>query len=167
MINRINIYKAILLVLLTLVLIFDIGSGVKVTFALLTICVLLLNSKKLLYFRDFILFIFPILSGIIFGLNTSKGLDIIKDIFYLISPMLYLLTGAALYRKVSLKFLLQAIIVLGILITFKKALVNVSYAGLMGLTNPFVARYGSGFRGEPTPAIATGLLLILNCFLLR
>lgn len=164
MINRVNIYKAIFLGLLTLILLFDVGSGVKFSFALLTIASLLLNRKKLLFFRSFILLILPIIFGFIFGLNANSGGDIIKDIFYLVSPMVYLLMGAALYKKVSLKFLLQAIILFGTLITFKKALVNVSYAGLMGLTNPFIARYGSGFRGEPTPAIASGLLLIALYF---
>jgi hypothetical protein len=68
--------------------------------------------------------------------------------------------GAALYRRISLKFMIQTIIAFGVLITIKKALINVSYVGFIGLTNPFLARYGSGFRGDPLPAIAGGLLLI-------
>jgi len=164
MYKKVNIYKAILMIYFILLLVFDISPGVKFAIAFSTIACLILNRKKLLFFNKFTILLIPILSGFIFGLNADAGFNIIKDIFYLVSPMVFLLMGVALYKKVSLKFIIQIVVIFGVLLTFKKILVNFQYAGLSGLINPFIARYGSGFRGDPTPAIASGLLLTALSF---
>ena len=150
-----------------MVLLFDIQSPIKFAIASVVILLVFFTNEKIFYLNKFAILLLPMFSGLLFGIYNNTAYNISKDVFYLISPIVYILMGAVLYDKVKLMYILKLVVLFGVLITLKKALLNFSAGGLSGLANPFSVRYDSGFRGDVTPTLALAILLFSNRFGIR
>jgi hypothetical protein len=145
-----------------MVLFFDIQPPVK--FAIASVTILFFTNEKIFHLDKFFILLLPMFYGMFYGIYNNTSYNIAKDVFYLISPIVYIIMGTVLYKKIKLRYILKLIVVFGVLITLKKMFLNYSAGGFSGLINPFSVRYESGFRGDVTPTLALSILFFSNLF---
>ena len=112
-----------------------------------------------------LLFLPPVL-GLIAGYQNATYL-ILKDFYYFSIPILFVLAGIILARRVEVELFLKTIVVAGVLLSFLVTGISVSYMGVGSLVDPYSAHYAIGIVGAPAPPLAFACLLFTWKFNIR
>lgn len=153
-----RIYPLLLLMLI-------LASFFRVQSIVLGIAVVIILSAIIQYFavvkmvRLFTLLLLPAVLGLVVGYKNDTYL-IIKDFYYFLIPVLFILSGIILACKISVPHFLKTLIFAGVGTTIIVTCISVSYMGLGALTDPYSAHYAIGIVGTPGPPVALACLLL-------
>ncbi|AYL94592.1 hypothetical protein [Mucilaginibacter celer] len=111
----------------------------------------------------FTLLFVPAVLGLIAGYQNSTYL-IVKDFYYFSIPVLFMLSGIVLARRIEVELFLKTIVIAGVLVSFVVTGISISYMGLGALTDPYSAHYAIGIVGTPAPPLAFACLLFTRKF---
>lgn len=114
----------------------------------------------------FALLFVPAILGLIAGYQNSTYL-IFKDFYYFSVPILFVLAGIVLARRIEVDLFLKTIVIAGVLLSFLVTGISISYMGVGALTDPYSAHYAIGIVGAPAPPLAFACLLFTWKFNIR
>ncbi|MDB5148443.1 MAG: hypothetical protein JWQ57_2463 [Mucilaginibacter sp.] len=114
----------------------------------------------------FVVLFVPALLGLIAGYQNSTYL-IFKDFYYFSIPILFVLAGLVLARRIDVELFLKTIVISGVLVSFLVTGISISYMGVGSLTDPYSAHYAIGIVGTPAPPLAFACLLFSWKFNIR
>ncbi|MEO3406424.1 hypothetical protein AAFN85_21100 [Mucilaginibacter sp. CAU 1740] len=109
-----------------------------------------------------VLFI-PAVLGLIAGYQNATYL-ILKDFYYFSIPVLFMLSGIVLARRIEVELFLKTIVIAGVLVSFVVTGISISYMGVGALADPYSAHYAIGIVGAPAPPLAFACLLFTRKF---
>lgn len=113
--------------------------------------------------RLFAILIIPVVFGLFAGFANNSYL-ILKDFYYFLLPVLFILTGILLACRLTIDVFLKTLIYAGVVTSVLVTCISVYYMGFGSLSNPYAAHYAIGIVGTPGPPVALGALLLTRKF---
>lgn len=154
----------IALFLLLLIVISAYFSMQNVVLVLSMIFILVLNPAILLErvkASRFILLLLPMLFSLFAGINNDVYLSI-KDCYYFLMPVLFIVLGFLLSKKISSESFLRMIVLLGFATSLMSVSISISKVGFDALLDPYSARVVGRAEGSPAPILGSLILLYCN-----
>ncbi|WP_454803211.1 hypothetical protein [Mucilaginibacter phyllosphaerae] len=113
--------------------------------------------------RLFAILMIPVVLGLFAGFANNTYL-ILKDFYYFLLPVLFILTGILLACRLTIEKFLKTLIYAGVVTSLLVICISVYYMGLNSLNNPYAAHYAIGIVGTPGPPMALAALLLTRKF---
>lgn len=113
--------------------------------------------------RLFAILIIPVVLGLFAGFSNNSYL-ILKDFYYFLLPVLFILAGILLACRLPIDEFLKTLIYAGVLTSVLVTSISVYYMGIGSLSDPYSAHYAMGIVGTPGPPIALAALLLTKKF---
>ncbi|QXV66387.1 hypothetical protein INP83_04705 [Mucilaginibacter sp. 21P] len=159
---RVKFYSALLLLLV--VASFFHMQAVVIGVAIIIIAMPMerhVSAVKLI--RLFAILIIPVVLGMFAGFSNNNYL-ILKDFYYFMLPVLFILAGILLACHLKIHEFLKVLVYAGLITSLLVTGISVYYIGVGSLTDPYSAHYAVGIVGTPGPPVALAILLLTKKF---